>query len=226
MARFFEGAHLWQAVRILAACALAYVAARLIGLSEFYWALVTAVGVTQPALPETLAAGRDRALGTLIGALAGLAVIAAGQWGASTFALFWVALVPLAILTAMKPTLRLSCVTLVIVVLVPAPGNPFARPFEHSRDSRGSAGVDSRLRGDAGPTKDLIGPFPGSARGYDGGRLSRSRISLPVLKKGTNFSVTGTLSPVRGLRPVRACRCLVENAPNPRSSTRSPRANA
>src|SRR5271163_4669334 len=81
MAKFFEGAHLWQAVRILAACALAYVAARLIGLSEFYWALVTAVVVTQPALPETLAAGRDRALGTLIGALAGLAVIAAGQQG-------------------------------------------------------------------------------------------------------------------------------------------------
>jgi uncharacterized membrane protein YgaE (UPF0421/DUF939 family) len=50
--------------------------------------------------------------------------------GTSTFALFWVALVPLAILTAIKPNLRLSCVTLVIVVLVPAPGNPFARPFE------------------------------------------------------------------------------------------------
>jgi uncharacterized membrane protein YccC len=130
MAKFFEGAHLWQTVRILAACALAYAGARLIGLSEYYWALVTAVVVTQPALPETLAAGRDRALGTLIGAVAGLAVIAAGQWGASTFALFWVALVPLAILTAIKPTLRLSCVTLVIVVLVPAPGNPFARPFE------------------------------------------------------------------------------------------------
>ena len=122
MARFFEGAHLWQAVRILAACALAYVAARLIGLSEFYWALVNA-------------AGRDRALGTLIGALAGLAVIAAGQQGASTFALFWVALVPLAILTAMKPTLRLSCVTLVIVVLVPAPGNSPARSNGLSRFS-------------------------------------------------------------------------------------------
>ena len=34
--------------------------------------------------------------------------------------------------------------------------------------------------------------------------FSRSRISLPVLKNGTNFSSTGTLSPVRGLRPVRA----------------------
>ena len=36
--------------------------------------------------------------------------------------------------------------------------------------------------------------------------------------------MTGTLSPVRGLRPVRAWRCLVEKAPKPRNSTRSPRA--
>ena len=127
---FSKGRISGRRFELLAACALAYGAARLIGLSEDYWALVTAVVVTQPALPATLTAGRDRALATLIGALVGLAVIAAGQWGASTLALFWVALVPLAILTAMKPTLRLSCVTLVIVVLVPAPGNPFARPFE------------------------------------------------------------------------------------------------
>src|SRR5271170_1672624 len=40
------------------------------------------------------------------------------------------------------------------------------------------------------------------------------------------FSATRTLSPVRGLRPTRASRRLTENAPNPRSSTRSPRANA
>ena len=165
MPKILDRAHLWQTVRILAACALAYVGARLIGLSEDYWALVTAVVVTQPALPETLAAGRDRALGTLIGALVGLVVIAAGQWGASTFALFWVALVPLAILTAIKPNLRLSCVTLVVVVLVPAPGNPFARPLERVLEiSRGSAGVDSRLRRDAEPTEDLITPLPCEGR--------------------------------------------------------------
>jgi hypothetical protein len=43
-------------------------------------------------------------------------------------------------------------------------------------------------------------------------RLRRSRISLPVLKNGASFSVTGTLSPVRGLRPVRQrVRDLAEN---------------
>jgi uncharacterized membrane protein YccC len=130
MRRIFERAHLWQTLRILTACGLAYGASKLIGLGEEFWALVTAVVVTQPGLHETLSASRDRVLGTMIGALAGLAVIAAGQWGASSFALFWVAMVPLSILTAMKPSLRMCCVTLVIVVLVPAEGSPFARPFE------------------------------------------------------------------------------------------------
>jgi len=56
--------------------------------------------------------------------------------------------------------------------------------------------------------------------------LRRSRISLPVLKYGTDFWSTMTYAPVRGLRPVRARRYLTENAPNPRSSTRSLRASA
>src|SRR5262249_60503614 len=40
--------------------------------------------------------------------------------------------------------------------------------------------------------------------------LRRSRISLPVLKNGTDFLATATCAPVRGLRPVRAGRCLTE----------------
>jgi uncharacterized membrane protein YccC len=126
----FQLAHFWQAVRILAACALSYVVARLIGLQEDYWALVTAIVVTQPALSDALSAGRDRVLGTLVGALAGLGVIGASELGVPAFPLFWIALIPLSILTAVKPNLRLSCVTLVIVVLVPSMGRPFARPIE------------------------------------------------------------------------------------------------
>src|SRR5262249_9771592 len=56
--------------------------------------------------------------------------------------------------------------------------------------------------------------------------LRRSRRSLPVLKKGTNFSATDTLAPVRGLRPCRGARCLTVKAPKPLSSTLSPRASA
>src|SRR6516165_5595898 len=63
----------------------------------------------------------------------------------------------------------------------------------------------------------------GSLRQPSPGRLRRSRISLPVLKNGTHFLSTATCAPVRGLRPVRAGRCLTENAPKPRNSTRSAR---
>src|ERR1700704_1600979 len=68
---------------------------------------------------------------------------------------------------------------------------------------------------------------PNSNRTYaPSDRLRRSRISLPVLKKGTYFWSTETSAPVRGLRPVRAGRFFTEKAPKPRSSTRSPRAMA
>lgn len=122
--------YVWQAIRIFTACALSYGASRLVGLQEGYWALITAVVVTHPALDGTLSAGRDRILGTVIGAIAGLAVIAISQLGVSLFALFWCALLPLAVLTAIKPNLRLCCITLVIVVLIPAAGDPYSRALE------------------------------------------------------------------------------------------------
>lgn len=122
--------YLWQTVRILVACAISYGGSKLIGLQEGYWALVTAVVVTQPALGSTLSAGRDRVVGTLIGALVGLGVLASAELGISPFAMFWIALIPLSILTVVKPNLRLCCITLVIVVLVPSTGTPFVRPLE------------------------------------------------------------------------------------------------
>jgi uncharacterized membrane protein YccC len=127
---FSESSYVWQTGRLIAACALAYGACTVIGLREIYWALVTAVVVTQPAWGDTLNASRDRVLGTLIGAFAGLAVIYARERGGPPLVLFWIALVPLTILTAIKPNLRLSCITLIIIVLVPTTGSPYALPFE------------------------------------------------------------------------------------------------
>ncbi len=126
----FDSSYVWQTARLLAACALAYGGCVLIGLHEVYWALVTAVVVTQPAWGDTLNASRDRVIGTLIGAFAGLAVIYAREHGGPPLALFWIALVPLAVLTAIKPNLRLGCITLIIIVLVPTTGSPYALPFE------------------------------------------------------------------------------------------------
>jgi uncharacterized membrane protein YccC len=119
-----------QTIRLLAACALSYGLAKLFALQEEYWALITTVVVTQPALEDTLVASRNRVLGTLIGAAVGFGVLEAVQHGASSFAMFWVALVPLAVLTAFRPSLRLSCITLIVVVLIPSSGGPFVRPLD------------------------------------------------------------------------------------------------
>ncbi len=122
--------HLWQALRIFLACAIAYGGSVAVGFKEGYWALITAVVVTQPILGDTLSASRDRIVGTLIGAVTGLAVILAVTYGGPEGILFWVALAPLAMLTAIRPNRRLACITLAIVVLVPSSGPPFARPID------------------------------------------------------------------------------------------------
>ena len=76
-------------------------------------------------------------------------------------------------------------------------------------------------------SRDVPGLKSRARRRYGASVLfSRSRISLPVLKNGTDFCATETCAPVRGLRPVRAGRFFTENAPKPRNSTRSPRASA
>jgi uncharacterized membrane protein YccC len=123
-------AHLWQAARTLGACALSTEAAALAGLKEPYWALITAVIVTQPMLDDTISAARTRVAGTLIGAAAGCLVLAGVQHGMNRPVLFWCAMVPLAWLTALRQSFRLSCITLAIVVLIPSQGPVFERPMD------------------------------------------------------------------------------------------------
>jgi uncharacterized membrane protein YccC len=122
--------HLWQLFRLIGASALAYGAATLIGLPELYWSLITAIVVTQPEFSKTLTASRDRVFATLIGAAIGFLVLEAVALGAAKLPLFAAALAPLLLLTAIKPNLRMSGVTLIVVVLVPSIGEPFIRPFD------------------------------------------------------------------------------------------------
>jgi uncharacterized membrane protein YccC len=122
--------HFWQLFRLVGACALAYGAAVLIGLPETYWSLITAIVVTQPEFSKTLTASRDRIVATLIGAAFGFLVLEAAAYGAPKLPLFAAALVVLLLLTAVMPNLRLSGVTLIVVVLVPSIDEPFVRPFD------------------------------------------------------------------------------------------------
>jgi uncharacterized membrane protein YccC len=116
--------------RTLLGCTISYCGARLATLPELYWAVITTlIVVTQPSLNQAINTSRDQVIGACIGALVGVAGIVAVNAGFRPLAVFAVALVPLAALTAWRPTLRLACVTLVIVVLIPASGSPFERPI-------------------------------------------------------------------------------------------------
>ena len=124
-----SGDQVKQAGRLLAACALAGGSAWLAGLPEGYWAVITAVVVMQTDLPQTLSAGRNRMVATLAGAAVALVLIALREQGLPTLPLFAAGLVPLAVLAAVAPTLRLGCTTLVVVFLIPAEGDPYLRPL-------------------------------------------------------------------------------------------------
>jgi uncharacterized membrane protein YccC len=117
--------------RTLAGCAISYGAAKLAALPEGYWALITTlVVVTQPSLTQALGTARDQIIGAFIGGVVGLLGVIAIDHGAAPLAVFSIALVPLAALAAERPALRLACVTLVIVVLIPLGGGPpFQRPL-------------------------------------------------------------------------------------------------
>jgi uncharacterized membrane protein YccC len=123
-------AHLWQAARMFAACAISYGVSELIGFDEGYWAPMSAAYVAQPVLEATFTAARDRVIATLVGAATGLGVLLATQSGVHSSLLFWGAMIPLSILTALRPNLRLSVTTLIILVLVPSTGPVLSRPLD------------------------------------------------------------------------------------------------
>jgi uncharacterized membrane protein YccC len=126
----FGPAQLGHAVRILAACALAYGVSWLLGLQEGFWSLITVIIVTQPDLPGTVTASRNRVFGTLIGAAVGALAILGREHGLPTLPLYVAGLVPLVLLTVAWQTLRLSCITLTIVFLPPTSGPAFTLPME------------------------------------------------------------------------------------------------
>jgi uncharacterized membrane protein YccC len=119
--------------RTLVSCLLSYYAAKLATLPELFWAVITTlIVVTQPSLNQALNTGRDQIIGAVIGGVVGVVGLFAILHGAKPLIVFAIALLPLAALAAWRPTLRLACVTLVVVVLVPASGmgSPFARPID------------------------------------------------------------------------------------------------
>ena len=68
----------WRfAVRLMTSALVAHVLVHLLGLPQGYWAVITAIIVTQSNVGGSLKAARDRLLATLLGALCGLLAVVA-----------------------------------------------------------------------------------------------------------------------------------------------------
>lgn len=120
-----------QSLRLLLSIIVSSLMAYLCDLREPYWALITAIIVTQSRLIQTILISRDQIVGNLIGGVAGIIAIALREYVKwPTIIDFTIVLIPMVMLVSWRPSMRLGVVTLVIVFLFPSPGGVFERPFD------------------------------------------------------------------------------------------------
>lgn len=114
-----------QTLRVTIATGVAYVAFRLLGLQQGYWAVFTVLIVMQGSIGGTLGAATERMIGTLAGAvLGGLAA----AFHSDTPAGIGIALILVTCITvwgaAVRPQLRVAPVTAAIMLLTEPAGAP------------------------------------------------------------------------------------------------------
>jgi uncharacterized membrane protein YccC len=117
------------AVRITVAAGLAFVAVKLVGLSQSSWAVITAIIVMQASLGGSVKAAMDRMGGTLVGAIWGAAISLSlphqdnVQLGLAVLAVVG----PTALCSALLPSFRVAPIT-ALIVLIPSMASELA-PF-------------------------------------------------------------------------------------------------
>jgi uncharacterized membrane protein YccC len=111
--------HLWLALRMLISATAAYALAQVFGLAQGYWAVLTAIIVTQNSVGGSLKAALDRLIGSVCGALVGVAagLLLSSHAPLVVGATMIAALTPLAVLTAFYPTYRIAPITAIIVLM-------------------------------------------------------------------------------------------------------------
>ena len=111
------------AVRVTTAAVLAFALAKLLGFAHGYWAVITAIIVMQTSVGGSLKAALDRLLGTMAGALYGAAIALLIPHGTTMelAAAMVAAILPLALLAAVKPSFKAAPIT-AFIVLVPLSG--------------------------------------------------------------------------------------------------------
>lgn len=122
------------AVRVTSAALLAFALAKLLGFAHGYWAVITAIIVMQTSVGGSLKAAVDRLLGTMAGALYGAAIAIAVPHATTAWlgAAMAMAIAPLALLAAIRPSFKAAPIT-AFIVLVPLSGQAEA-PLTYALD--------------------------------------------------------------------------------------------
>uniref|UniRef100_UPI00135AE291 FUSC family protein n=1 Tax=Geminicoccus flavidas TaxID=2506407 RepID=UPI00135AE291 len=119
------------AVRLMTSALAAHVLVHLLGLPQGFWAVITAIIVTQSNVGGSLKAARDRLLATLLGALCGLlAVVVLPPPGPAGIGTFLLALVPTTLASATSPVFRIAPVTAAMMLMSPSHLPPLELGFE------------------------------------------------------------------------------------------------
>jgi uncharacterized membrane protein YccC len=130
-------AEMWPRLRLaiqttIAAC-LSYLVVDTLGMPQGFWAVMTAILVTQANVGASLGLAAERFLGSLLGVLVGGAVaVALADARELKFAGLAVTVLVLGFFSARRPSLRIACVTAAIVVL----GDPSLGPPIASAENR------------------------------------------------------------------------------------------
>jgi uncharacterized membrane protein YccC len=128
---------MWPRLRLaiqttIAAC-LSYVIVDALGMPQGFWAVMTAILVTQANVGASLGLAADRLLGSLLGVVIGGGVaLALADAQELKFAGLAVTVLVLGFFSARRPSLRIACVTAAIVVL----GDPRLGPPIASAENR------------------------------------------------------------------------------------------
>jgi uncharacterized membrane protein YccC len=122
-----------QAIQTTVAASASYFLVDLFGLQQGFWAVMTAILVTQANVGASLGLAADRLLGSLLGVVVGGAVaVALADVHELKFAGLAVTVLVLAFFAARRPSLRIACVTAAIVIL----GDPRLGPPIASAENR------------------------------------------------------------------------------------------
>jgi uncharacterized membrane protein YccC len=126
-------ARLRQALQTTIAATISYFLVDAIGLTHGFWAVMTAILVTQANVGASLGLAADRLFGSLVGAVVGGAVaVMLADSHELRFAGLAVTVLVLAFFASRRPSLRIACVTAAIVVL----GDPSLGPPIASAENR------------------------------------------------------------------------------------------